>query len=338
MRGSNNISDADLWKGTSKAAKGHLAHVLFRKAKEEGMVVARNWQDADSSSAKSFRHIFPDGALSQVMLCGGHVGRVHGNNLKEYKAIKILGPQFIAKHKDKYPDVAKVKCLCASKKHSRGCGCITDGFIINAKKKHFCALKQCGNTPEDYASRMRILGKYHAKDVHMWKDEDSEEQTCPWHPQKVCSFGKCGKEGRVGSTSGREGDSSDSLDEEGSEAEEGSQKEEGSQEEEDSEEEEEGSEEVEDSKEEDSEEEDSDEEEEEEFSCEGKEYSTRGEGLLKCPLHSLLYEIECDRMARKAEEVIDREMGRGHSNLPESKFHVLTKFRAKDVNLHQLHY
>ena len=30
-------------------------------------------------------------------------------------------------------------------------------------------------------------------------------------------------------------------------------------------------------------------------------------------------------------------MGKGHSDLPESKFHVLTKFRPKDVNLHQLH-
>ena len=31
-------------------------------------------------------------------------------------------------------------------------------------------------------------------------------------------------------------------------------------------------------------------------------------------------------------------MGKGHSNLPESKFSVLTKFRPKDTNLHQIHY
>ena len=37
---SNNICDSDLWKGTSKAAEGHLAEVCFTKAKEEGMVVA----------------------------------------------------------------------------------------------------------------------------------------------------------------------------------------------------------------------------------------------------------------------------------------------------------
>ena len=69
----------------------------------------------------------------------------------------------------------------------------------------------------------------------------------------------------------------------------------------------------------------------------GKPYQVRGK-VLTCDLHSLLYEIECNRIAEKANEVIDPVMGKGHSNLPESKFHVLTKFRPKDKNLHQLHY
>ena len=38
------------------------------------------------------------------------------------------------------------------------------------------------------------------------------------------------------------------------------------------------------------------------------------------------------------EEVIDPVMDKGHSNLPENKFSVLTKFRPKDTNLHQTHY
>ena len=33
------------------------------------MDVAIHWQDADSSSAKAVREIFP------IMLCGGHAGR-----------------------------------------------------------------------------------------------------------------------------------------------------------------------------------------------------------------------------------------------------------------------
>ena len=88
-RGSNNICDSDLWEGTAKASEGHLAHVCFSKAKEEGMVCEVNWQDQDSSSGNSFRSVFPDGSLSWVMLCGGHVGRSHGNNLKEYKTNKF---------------------------------------------------------------------------------------------------------------------------------------------------------------------------------------------------------------------------------------------------------
>ena len=62
--------------GSSKAAEGHLAEVCFNKAKEEEMVIAVNWQDADSLSAKSFRYVFPDRSLSRIKLCGGHVGQV----------------------------------------------------------------------------------------------------------------------------------------------------------------------------------------------------------------------------------------------------------------------
>ena len=58
----------------------------------------------------------------------------------------------------------------------------------------------------------------------------------------------------------------------------------------------------------------------------------------KCDLHGLAYEIECAKRAKNAEKVIDPELGKGHSNLPESIFSVLTKFRAKDTNLHQEHY
>ena len=73
------------------------------------------------------------------------------------------------------------------------------------------------------------------------------------------------------------------------------------------------------------------------FTCEGRPYKVRGRALT-CDLHSLLYEIECNRIAEKANEVIDPVMGKDHSNLPESKFSVLTKFRPKDTNLHQMHY
>lgn len=80
----------------------------------------------------------------------------------------------------------------------------------------------------------------------------------------------------------------------------------------------------------------SDEDEDPQLKCAGKPYVARH--VLRCKLHALLYEIECNRISNKAKAVVHEEMGRGHSSLPESKFNVLTRFRSKSVNLHQLHY
>ena len=122
-------------------------------------MVAINWQDADSSSAKSFRYVFPDNSLSRVMLCGGRVGRAHGNNLKEYKGKKSVDLSFVATHQKNCPELGKAKCECAGKRaHSKTCGCMSDEFLARAKSNHFSALKQAGNDPEEYANRMRILG------------------------------------------------------------------------------------------------------------------------------------------------------------------------------------
>ena len=73
-----------------------------------------------------------------------------------------------------------------------------------------------------------------------------------------------------------------------------------------------------------------------EMKCQGQPY--RSAHPLTCEFHALAYEIECAERAKKADEVIDPDMGKGHSNLPEATFSVLTKFRAKDTNLHQKHY
>ena len=87
------------YKGTSQPVQ-----VCFNKSKE-GMMVAVNWQDADSSSAKSFRCVFPDSSLSHVMLCGGHVGRSHANNLKEYKGKNSVDQSFIETYEKQFPDL-----------------------------------------------------------------------------------------------------------------------------------------------------------------------------------------------------------------------------------------
>ncbi|CAH3019398.1 unnamed protein product [Porites evermanni] len=73
-----------------------------------------------------------------------------------------------------------------------------------------------------------------------------------------------------------------------------------------------------------------------ELKCPGERYHSSH--VLECEFHALCYEIECSGRAPGAEKVIDPGLGKGHSNLPEATFSVLTKFRAKDVNLHQKHY
>jgi len=65
-----------LCEGTSKGAEGHAASIAFGKTKDDGMHIEVQWQDADSSTAKSFLQHYPDSA---VMLCGGHVARAHAH-------------------------------------------------------------------------------------------------------------------------------------------------------------------------------------------------------------------------------------------------------------------
>ena len=70
--------------------------------------------------------------------------------------------------------------------------------------------------------------------------------------------------------------------------------------------------------------------------CQGQ--PCRSAHSLKCLFHGLAYEIERAERAKNAKSVIHPELGKGHSNLPGATFSVLTKFMAKDTNLHQKHY
>ena len=102
MRGADRICNEDLWKGTAKSAEGHLSRELWALAKEEGLKVAINWQDADSSSAKGLRYSFPNEQESKIRLCGGHVGRAHGKRLDEIRGKSSFTPAFIALHKSEF--------------------------------------------------------------------------------------------------------------------------------------------------------------------------------------------------------------------------------------------
>ena len=74
QKGRDKIVEGGLYLGTSKSAEGYAACITFQ------MDVAIHWQDADSSSAKGVREIFPK---AEIMLCGGHAGRAHRKILEK---------------------------------------------------------------------------------------------------------------------------------------------------------------------------------------------------------------------------------------------------------------
>ena len=71
--------------------------------------------------------------------------------------------------------------------------------------------------------------------------------------------------------------------------------------------------------------------EDEDLQCSGKPYKTKNP--LTCEYHQLAYQIECDRRAKDAANVIHSVMGRGHSNLCEAHFTVLPDYHSEDQNL-----
>lgn len=70
--------------------------------------------------------------------------------------------------------------------------------------------------------------------------------------------------------------------------------------------------------------------------CEGKPYQTKN--TLTCEFHTLCYTIVLDDIAKDSNQIIHRTMLRGNSNLCESDFSVVAKFRGKDKALQQRSY
>jgi len=79
----DDVVGGELYQGTSKSAEGYAADFAIKKAKEEGMHIKVQWQDGDSSVAKSFRDHFQDETTSKVMFCGGYVARAFTKSLGE---------------------------------------------------------------------------------------------------------------------------------------------------------------------------------------------------------------------------------------------------------------
>ena len=116
QKGRDKIVEGGVYLGTSKSAEGYS--VTFQRAKEEGMEVA---QDADSSSAKAVREIFPE---AEIMLCGGHAGRAHRKYLEKRQKFKMLPSAHIEKYKDIIPFICEEEyqnCKCVGLRVSQEC-------------------------------------------------------------------------------------------------------------------------------------------------------------------------------------------------------------------------
>ena len=87
--------------------------------------------------------------------------------------------------KEKFPNVTTVKCHCP-KRHRKNCGCISKSFLRGARTNFFYCLLQAETDPELFADRLLALGKYHARDIHKWKDGQ-----CDFHNMKNCSCSDC---------------------------------------------------------------------------------------------------------------------------------------------------
>lgn len=181
QRGGDNIIEEELYGGTAKSAEGYAAQIAFKNAKEDGMNIQTNWQDADSTSGSAFKESFPEES-SKLMLCGGHVNRAHSNQLKEMASKKVFTKAYISLHKKKFPEIESVECCCAKRgKHKKECGCLTGPFLDQGRINFFSALKEAGTDPDKFKTILMQLADHHSKDEHVW-----EGGKCLWHDTYVC--------------------------------------------------------------------------------------------------------------------------------------------------------
>ena len=113
------------------------------------------------------------------------MARAHTKHLGELAKQKSFSPALLDVYKDKFPDVVTVKCHCP-KRHSKQCGCLTKSFLHGARTNFFYCLIQAGTDPSAFASRLLVLGKYHAHDVHTWTGSQ-----CDFHALTNCTCGSC---------------------------------------------------------------------------------------------------------------------------------------------------
>ena len=192
QKGRDEVIEEELYRGTSKSAEGFAARVTFQKAKKEGMHVAVHWQDADSSSAKAVREVFPN---AEVMICGGHAGRAHRKILELRQKIKKAPQQMLDRYKSSYPQLGKLTCKCmrvGKGNHSASCGLRVPYCILHFQSPHKFHLNFGGSSIKGGICQAAGSITQTCSGVHEW-----EGGRCEFHPLRVCTCKKCGDSGEI---------------------------------------------------------------------------------------------------------------------------------------------
>uniref|UniRef100_A0A1X7V8I6 Uncharacterized protein n=1 Tax=Amphimedon queenslandica TaxID=400682 RepID=A0A1X7V8I6_AMPQE len=149
VRGNDDISGEELFKGTSKPAEGFRAKWVLKKAVNDKTNISIHVQDNDSTSSKVLLSNFPN---CRIILCSGHIARNHEKHLKGLDKQQLKKCQ-IKKYQKTHPDIATVKCHCMKD----DIGCFTNGFIKSARINFSAIVKSVGCDQQTFIGRFRSL-------------------------------------------------------------------------------------------------------------------------------------------------------------------------------------
>ena len=181
QKGNDDICEGELYGGTSKAAKGFGAEVLFKQMKEDQMNVELHVQDGDSSAGKAILGHFPN---CEIVQCGNHFAKNHKKRLIELKGMKTFDDKMINRYEVSSEQI-KIKCHC-EKRHRKGCGCFDDDFVRKAAACFKQSLSSAGMDSRAFADNLMNVATKHYRGIHEW-----DGGHCDFHRLMVCSCGSC---------------------------------------------------------------------------------------------------------------------------------------------------
>ena len=244
--------------GTSKAMESIILFDAFARLFDKGCHVAKNIEDGDGGSDKSFSLVY-SGSDSASYLCGNHGARSCCKRVVATASTKSWKTTKEEEKSGQLPVTHGLKCWCTGN-HTQGCGCVKGDIAARLRLNLTLAMMNAGTDPDKFIAIMEQIIQHTCGTA------------CPtpcFHPARVCCCEKqCDPHG--------------------------------------------------------------------EMACAGKPYEVGYR--VRCPYHAAAVERVLRDFMKKAKKLIDEELGRIVSNLPEKFAWVVKGFRNKEHVLQSLHY